>query len=120
MKHFMTLNICSVTQRDQVLADFSTFNQNESKHPKLNDSKFEKDKDHLDDFYVEELCVLLYKKLSFVIKIIQIWPMDKQPWRENKYITERCYSKKTGQRPLISKQLKTAHYPNHQSYGQSI
>ena len=71
MKHFMTLNICSVTQRDQVLADYSTFNQNESKDPKLNGSKFEKDKDHLDDFYVEELSFLLYKKLSFVIKIIQ-------------------------------------------------
>ena len=66
----MTLNICSATQCDQVLADFSTFYQNELKHAKLTGSKFEKVKDRLDDFYVKELCVLPYKELSFVIKIM--------------------------------------------------
>ena len=70
LKHFLTLNICSETQCDQVLADFSTFYQNELEHAKLNGIKFEKGKDHLDDFYVKELCVLLYKGLSFVFKII--------------------------------------------------
>ena len=67
LKHFMNLNICSSTQCDQVLADFSKFYKNELKHAKLNDSKFEKDKDCHDDSYV---CVLRYKELSFVIKII--------------------------------------------------
>ena len=43
LKHFVNLNICSATQFDQVLADFSTFYQNELKHAKLNDSKFEKE-----------------------------------------------------------------------------
>ena len=66
----MTLDICGATQCDQVLADFSTFYQNELKHAKLNGSKFKKDKDHLDDFYIKELCVLPYKELSFVIKFI--------------------------------------------------
>ena len=55
-KHFMTLNICSGTQCDQVLPDLSTFYQNELKHARLNGSKFEKDKDRLDDFYVKESC----------------------------------------------------------------
>ena len=55
----MTLNICSATQCDQVLVDFSTFYQNELKHAKLNGSRFEKDKDRQDDFYVKELCVVL-------------------------------------------------------------
>ena len=68
LKHLMTLSICSATQCDQVLADFSTFYQNELKHAKLNGSKFEEDKDHLDDFYVKELCFTC-KQLSFVIKI---------------------------------------------------
>ena len=66
----MTLNICSSTQCDQVLADFSKFYKNELKHAKLNDSKFEKDKDCHDDSYVKEFCVLRYKELSFVIKVI--------------------------------------------------
>ena len=66
----MTLNICSSTQCDQVLADFSKFYKNELKHAKVNDSKFEKDKDCHDDSYVKEFCVLRYKELSFVIKII--------------------------------------------------
>ena len=65
----MTLSICSATQDDQVLVDFSTFYQNNLKHAKLNGSKF-KDKDRLDDFCVKELCALLSKELSFVIKII--------------------------------------------------
>ena len=79
MKHFMTLNICSVTQRDQVLADFSTFNQNESKHPKLNGSNFEKDKDHLDDFYVEELCFAVQK----VVLCYQNYPKY-DPWTSSR------------------------------------
>ena len=33
---------------------------------------------------------------------------------------EGVITKLRGQRPLISKQFKTAHYPNHQSYGQRI
>ena len=66
----MTLNICSSTQCDQVLADFAKFYKNELKHAKVNDSKFEKDKDCHDDSYVKEFCVLRYKELSFVIKII--------------------------------------------------
>ena len=65
----MTLNICSSTQCDQVLADFAKFYKNELKHAKVNDSKFEKDDCH-DDSYVKEFCVLRYKELSFVIKII--------------------------------------------------
>ena len=69
IKHFMALSICSATQCDHVLADFSTFYQNELKHAKLNGSKFEQDKDCHDDFYVKELCVLPYKELPFVIKI---------------------------------------------------
>ena len=39
------------------------------KHAKLNGSKFQKDKEHL-DVYVKELYVLLYKYLPFAIKII--------------------------------------------------
>ena len=70
LKHIMTLNICSATQCDQALAEFSTFYQNELKHAKLNGSRFKKDKDRLDDFYVKELCVLLYQEFSFFIKII--------------------------------------------------
>ena len=34
----MTFSICSSTQYDQVLADFSKFYKNELKHAKLNDS----------------------------------------------------------------------------------
>ena len=49
LKYFMTLNICSATQCDQVLTDLLTFCQNELKHAKLNGSEFEKDKDSLDD-----------------------------------------------------------------------
>ena len=69
LKHSMIFNICSATQCDQVLADFSTFYQNELKHAKLNGSKFKKDKDCL-HIYVKELCVLPYKELPFVIQII--------------------------------------------------
>ena len=58
LKHFLTLNICSATQSDQVLADFSTFYQNELKHAKLNGSKFEKENNLLGDFHVKEVCVL--------------------------------------------------------------
>ena len=58
LKHFLTLNICSATQSDQVLADFSTFYQNELKHAKLNGSKFEKENNLLGDFHVKEACVL--------------------------------------------------------------
>ena len=65
----MALSICSATQDDQALVDFSTFYQNELKHAKLNGSKF-KDKNRLDHFYVKELCALLSKEVSFVIKII--------------------------------------------------
>ena len=65
----MVLSICSATQDDQAFVDFSVFYQNELKHAKLNGSKF-KDKNRLDDFYVKELCALLSKELSFVIKII--------------------------------------------------
>ena len=57
LKHFMTLSICSATQCDQALADFSTFYQNELKHAKLNGSKFEKDKDRVDVFMLTN-CVL--------------------------------------------------------------
>ena len=58
LKHFLTLNICSATQSDQVLADLSTFYQNELKHAKLNGSKFEKENNLLGDFHVKEACVL--------------------------------------------------------------
>ena len=58
LKHFLTLNICSATQSDQVLADLSTFYQNELKHAKLNGSKFEKENNLLGDFHVKEVCVL--------------------------------------------------------------
>ena len=58
LKHFLILNICSATQSDQVLADFSTFYQNELKHAKLNGSKFEKENNLLGDFHVKEVCVL--------------------------------------------------------------
>ena len=58
LKHFLILNICSATQSDQVLADFSTFYQNELKHAKLNGSKFEKENNLLGDFHVKEACVL--------------------------------------------------------------
>ena len=58
LKHFLTLNICSATQSDQVLADLSTFYQNELKHTKLNGSKFEKENNLLGDFHVKEVCVL--------------------------------------------------------------
>ena len=58
LKHFLTLNICSATQSDQVLADFSAFYQNELKHAKLNGSKFEKENNLLGDFHVKEACVL--------------------------------------------------------------
>ena len=58
LKHFLTLNICSAIQSDQVLADFSTFYQNELKHAKLNGSKFEKENNLLGDFHVKEACVL--------------------------------------------------------------
>ena len=70
LKHSMIFNICSATQCDQVLADFSTFYQNELKNAKLNGSKFKNDNDCLDDIYVKELCVLPYKELPFVIQII--------------------------------------------------
>ena len=58
LKHFLILNICSATQSDQVLADFSTFYQNELKHAKLNGSKFKKENNLLGDFHVKEACVL--------------------------------------------------------------
>ena len=68
LKHFMTLNIWSATQYDQVLADFSTFYQNELKHAKVNGRKFKKDKDRLDNCYVKEL--FCFKEFSFVLKVI--------------------------------------------------
>ena len=58
LKHSVNLNICSATQCYQVLADFSTFYQNELKHAKLNGSKFEKENNLLGDFHVKEACVL--------------------------------------------------------------
>ena len=39
-------------------------------HAKLIRSKFEKNRNRLDKFYVKDFCVLRYKELSFVIKII--------------------------------------------------
>ena len=45
-KHYMTLKNCMATM----------FYQNELKHAKLNGSKFGKDRDRLNDFYVKELC----------------------------------------------------------------
>ena len=39
-------------------------------HAKLIRSKFEKNRNRLDKFYVKDFCVLWYKELSFVIKII--------------------------------------------------
>ena len=65
----MTLNICSVTKCDQVLADFSTFYQNELKHAKLNGSKFEKVKDRLDDFYVKEFVFYRTKSCPLLSKL---------------------------------------------------
>ena len=64
----MTLNICSATQYDQVLGDFSTFYQNELKHAKVNGRKFKEDKDRLDGCYVKEL--LCVKELHFFLKVI--------------------------------------------------
>ena len=112
-------------------ADFSRLYQNEFKHAQLNGSKFEKDKDHLDEFYVKKLSVLPYKELSFFIKIILTmsyeeaamergFNIDNYTLKTNQNTTRRCYSNKTGQRPLISKQRKTVHYPNHHSFDQSI
>ena len=75
LKHLMTLSICSATQCDQVLADFSAFYQNELKHAKLNGSKFEKDKDRLDDFYVKELCFTM----QAVVLCYQNYP-NYEPW----------------------------------------
>ena len=72
LKHFMTLSICSATQCDQALADLSTFYQNELKHAKLNGSKFEKDKDRVDDFYVNELCFTVQR----VALCYQNYPMS--------------------------------------------
>ena len=39
-------------------------------HAKLIRSKFKKNRNRLDKFYVKDFCVLRYKELSFVIKII--------------------------------------------------
>ena len=39
-------------------------------HAKLIQSKFEKNRNRLDEFYVKDFCVLRYKELSFFIKII--------------------------------------------------
>ena len=79
LKHFITLNICSATQSDQVLADFSTFYQNELKHAKLSGSKFEKDKDRLDDFYVKELCFTVQR----VVLCYQNYP-NYEPWADSR------------------------------------
>ena len=79
LKHFMTLNICTAAQCDQVLADSSTFYQNELKHAKLNGGKVEKDKDHLDDFYVKELCFAVQR----VVLCYQNYP-NYEPWTSSR------------------------------------
>ena len=58
------------------------FHQNELQHAKLNDSKFQKDEDHLEDFYVKGLYVLPYKDLSFAIKIIITMSHEKRGFNE--------------------------------------
>ena len=55
-----------------------------------------------------------------VVLCYQNYP-NYEPWAGSRgESVVRCYSEKTGQRPLIRKQLKIAYYPNHQSYVQSI
>ena len=84
------------------------FYQNELKHAKFNGSKFEEDKDRLDDFCVKELCVLPYKELSFVIKIIQLWAIDRQRWRED-LISIILHWKQTSPEGVIVKRLVKDH-----------
>ena len=64
LKHSVNLNICSATQCYQVLADFSTFYQNELKHAKLNGSKFEKEKIFLVIFMLKK-CIFYLKRVAF-------------------------------------------------------
>ena len=68
LKHYITLSRALVVQHN-VTKYLLTFYQNKPKHAKLNGSNFEKDKDCFDGFYVQELCILPYKEMSFVIKI---------------------------------------------------
>ena len=93
-------------------------------HAKLIRSKFEKNRNRLDKFYVKDFCVLRYKKLSFVIKIIltmshgqaavkggfntSLININNSTLKTN-ISPEGVNSEKTDERPLINKQLKTAH-----------
>ena len=65
---------------------------------------------------LKENYVFYRKELHFVIKFILTMSHEQAAVGrgfENRHIIRRCYGEKTGQKQLISKQLRTAYYPNH-------